>query len=79
MNKEAHMIADSLSHTLRLIEQYQNDCPTNYSCIETELNCLKDHMRLVIKYLDPLTDNDLNMSLPKTLDKAKGTTPVITA
>jgi len=66
------MIADSLSHTLRLIEQYQKDCPTAYSCIETELNCLKEHMSLVIKYFEPLTINDLDISLPKTLEELKG-------
>ena len=65
------MIADSLYNTLRLIEQYQEDCPAAYSCIETELNCLKDHMNLVIKYLDPLTKGDLNTSLPITVEEAK--------
>ena len=72
------MIADSLSHTLRLIEQYQNDCPITYSPIKTELNCLTDHMRLVINYLDPIDENDLNISLPKTLEEMKRATSVIT-
>lgn len=71
------MIADSLSHTLRLIEQYQNDCPTTYGCIETELNCLKDHMRLVMNYLDPIDENDLNISLPKTVEEVTMTRPAI--
>lgn len=71
------MIADALSHTLRLIEQYQKDCPTAYSCIETELNCLKDHMDLVIKYLEPLNVNDLDISLSTTVEEAKKTRPDI--
>ena len=71
------MIADTLYNTLKLIEQDQDDSPTTYSCIETELNCLKNHMNLVLKYLDPLTENDLDMSLPKTVQDVKRTTPVI--
>ena len=72
------MISNILHETLLLIEQYQDDCPTSYNCIETELNCLKDHMSLVIKYLDPLTVDDLGISLPKTVEEATGTSPVIT-
>jgi hypothetical protein len=71
------MIADTLYNTLQLIEQYQDGCPSTYSCIEAELNCLKDHMNLVLKYLDPLTENDLNISRPKTVDEAKRTMPNI--
>ncbi len=71
------MIADSLALTLRLIEQYQKDCPIIYSPIKTKLNCLTDHMRLVINYLDPLTENDLNISLPKTAEEMKRTTSII--
>lgn len=73
------MIADSLSHTIRLIEQYQKDCPSSYRCIETELNCLKDHMSLVIKYLEPLHENDLVITLPKTVEEMKRTTPAISS
>ena len=63
------MIADSLTLTIRLIEQYQKDCPITYSPIKTELNCLTDHMRLVINYLDPINEKDLNISLPKTVEE----------
>jgi len=63
------MIADSLTLTIRLIEQYQKDCPIAYGSIKTELNCLTDHMRLVINYLDPINEKDLNISLPKTVEE----------
>ena len=61
------MIADSLTLTIRLIEQYQKDCPITYSPIKTELNCLTDHMRLVINYLDPINEKDLNCTSSKDL------------
>jgi len=71
VNKEVHMITDTLTNTLDLIEQNQKDYSTAYDCIEAELNCLKDHISIVLKYLDPLTVDDLNISLPKTLKEAK--------
>jgi len=77
VDKEAHMISDSLYHALQIIEQNQKDHPTAYDCIEAELNCLKDHMQLVLKYLEPLTVDDLDISLPKTVEEVTRTKSII--
>lgn len=65
------MITDSLSHTLRLIEQYHKDYPTAYACIDTELNCLKEHIKLVIKYVAPLSVDDMNITLLKKVEEVR--------
>jgi len=64
------MIARSLSHTLRIIDQYQAACPLANESIKMELECLKAHMQLVIAHLEADKDEAIKVSLPKTLEEA---------
>jgi hypothetical protein len=66
------MISDALSNTLELIEEYQKNHHDSYDCIEHELNSLKLHMALMIAYLEPLSEEDLEFSIPETLEKHLG-------
>ena len=70
------MLAELLSSTQQKIEQFQNEYHVTYDCVDNELNCLKEHINLVIKYLDPLSENDLNISLPKTQEEVTRTVSV---
>lgn len=61
------MIVQSLKQTIFIIEQEQKDRPVSLNCIADDLDCLKEHMELVIKYLAPSNLEDLEVSLPKTI------------
>lgn len=65
------MLADNLKQTISAIRTYQKICPETYNCIKGDLSCLIEHMELVAKYLDPVIDEDLAISLPKTVSEAK--------
>jgi hypothetical protein len=67
------MLAEDLRQTILLIKLYQKKSPDAYNCISADLDCLVEHLELVARYLDPVTDDDLCISLPKMLSEIRNT------
>lgn len=75
--EDPSMITQSLSQAIFIIEKEQQDYPETYNCIEGDLDELKRHMNTIIKYIAPITEDDLCLTLPvliehKNSDNKKG-------
>jgi hypothetical protein len=71
-----NMLAETLRQSVFLIRQYQEQSPDAYNCIKDDLDCLVEHINLVARYLSPATEEDLCITLPKTLHEIKSNTSV---
>lgn len=67
------MLAENLRQTISLIKRNQEESPDNYSCIKDDIDCLIEHIELVARYLDPVSEDDFCISLPKNLSDIKNT------